>query len=158
MHARAQIASAAGEQRRHLVSHATVSDRSIACLTPLLLFLCAPLSLPRSSSSSSSSSRCINFANEKLQQFFNNYTFKLEESVYASEKIAFDHVSYIDNQPVLDLIEIKPRGILPMIDEELRMPNGTDKSFIDKLHTSNQTVKPYGKVLSNPNNFLVRRQ
>lgn len=45
-----------------------------------------------------------------------------------------------------------------MIDEELRMPNGTDKSFIDKLHTSNQTVKPYGKVLSNPNNFLVRRQ
>jgi len=121
------------------VSHASSS------FPPALLSLLPPFS-------------CINFANEKLQQFFNNYTFKLEESVYASEKIAFDHVSYIDNQPVLDLIEIKPRGILPMIDEELRMPNGTDKSFIDKLHTSNQAVKPYGKVLSNPNNFLVRRR
>ena len=36
------------------------------------------------------------------------------------------------------------------------MPNGTDKSFIDKLHQSNASAKPYSKVLSNPNNFLVR--
>ena len=40
--------------------------------------------------------------------------------MYQSEKIAFDHVTYIDNQPVLDLIELKPKGILPMIDEEVR--------------------------------------
>jgi len=99
---------------------------------------------------------CINFANEKLQQFFNNYTFKLEETVYASEKIQFSHVTYIDNQPVLDLIEQKPKGILPSIDEELRMPNGSDKSFIDKLHQTNANVKPYGTVRSNPLNFLVR--
>jgi len=99
---------------------------------------------------------CINFANEKLQQYFNNYTFKLEESVYKAEQIAFDHVAYIDNQPVLDLIEQKPKGILPMIDEELRMPNGSDKSFVDKLHVANERVKPYGKVLSDPSNFLVR--
>jgi myosin heavy subunit len=26
-------------------------------------------------------------------------------------------VAYIDNQPVLDMIEKKPHGILPMIDE-----------------------------------------
>ena len=99
---------------------------------------------------------CINFANEKLQQFFNNYTFKLEESVYQQEKISFAHVAYIDNQPVLDLIESKPKGILSMIDEELRMPNGSDKSFVEKMHQANAAVKPYGKVLSNPMNFLVR--
>lgn len=57
---------------------------------------------------------------------------------------------------MLDLIEMKVRGILPMVDEELRMPNGSDRSFIDKMHQANGAVKPYGKVLSNPMNFLVR--
>lgn len=53
---------------------------------------------------------CINFTNEKLQQFFNAHTFKLEEQLYQSEKIKFAHVQYIDNQPILDLIEQKPVG------------------------------------------------
>ena len=49
------------------------------------------------------------FSLSLLLQFFNFYTFKLEETVYAQEKIDFKHVSYIDNQPVLDLIEMKPK-------------------------------------------------
>lgn len=93
---------------------------------------------------------------EKLQQYFNHYTFRLEETVYAQEKISFDHVSYIDNQPVLDLIEQKPSGILFRIDEELKMPNGSDRSFIDKLHGAHVQTKPYAKVLSNPQNFMIR--
>ncbi len=52
---------------------------------------------------------CINFTNEKLQQFFNQHTFTLEERVYRQEGIKFTSVVYIDNQPVLDLIEKKPR-------------------------------------------------
>ena len=48
---------------------------------------------------------CINYANEKLQQYFNQHTFKLEEETYKREQIKFSHVHYIDNQPVLDLIE-----------------------------------------------------
>jgi myosin heavy subunit len=43
-----------------------------------------------------------------------------------------------------------------MIDEELRMPNGTDKSFIDKLHMAHTATKPYVKVLANPMNFQIR--
>jgi myosin heavy subunit len=83
---------------------------------------------------------CINFTNEKLQQFFNQYTFKKEELLYQSENIKFDHISYIDNQPVLDLIENKPSGLLPLLDEEVKMPKGSDKSWMDKLiqvHSSN---------------------
>lgn len=99
---------------------------------------------------------CINFANEKLQQHFNSHTFKLEERVYNEEKIQFQHVEYIDNQPVLDLIEMKPQGILPMIDEELRMPKSTDKSFLEKLHLAHDKKKEYGKVLSQPDNFIVK--
>jgi myosin heavy subunit len=48
---------------------------------------------------------CINYTNEKLQQHFNQHTFKLEENVYIQEGIKFDKINYIDNQPVLDLIE-----------------------------------------------------
>jgi len=77
---------------------------------------------------------CINFTNEKLQQFFNFHTFKQEEKCYKEEQIKFKKVPYIDNQPVLDLIEKKPHGILPMVDEELIVPKGTDLTFINKLH------------------------
>lgn len=55
---------------------------------------------------------CINFTNEKLQQKFNQTTFKEEEMVYQSEQITYDHVEFIDNQDVLDLIEKKPNGLL----------------------------------------------
>ena len=48
---------------------------------------------------------CINFANEKLQQHFTSYTFKMENALYKSEGIDFKGVPYIDNQNVLDLLE-----------------------------------------------------
>ena len=41
---------------------------------------------------------CINYANERLQQLFNNSTFKEEETVYRQEGIQFQHVDFIDNQ------------------------------------------------------------
>ena len=44
---------------------------------------------------------CINFTNEKLQQHFNQYTFKLEEKLYQSEGVKYEHIVFIDNQPVL---------------------------------------------------------
>eukprot|EP00808_Paulinella_micropora_P005871 g56997.t1 len=98
---------------------------------------------------------CINFANEKLQQFFNQHTFKKEEAVYRSEKIKFDHVEYIDNQPVLDLIEKKPNGILYMVDEELKMPKGTDMTLNNKMITRHAQTKEFSRVLKHADMFMV---
>jgi myosin heavy subunit len=98
---------------------------------------------------------CINYANEKLQQYFNNHTFRLEESLYQSEGIQFAHVTYIDNQPVLDMIEQKPTGILSSIDEELRMPKGSDSTWIVKQHSNLKTNKFYKTVLSSQDLFVV---
>ncbi|GMH64517.1 hypothetical protein TrLO_g13461 [Triparma laevis f. longispina] len=84
---------------------------------------------------------CINFTNEKLQQHFNTNTFKEEESVYVSEGIKFEKVPFIDNQPVLDLIEKKPVGLLVLLDEEIRLPKGNDAKWLEKCdnnHTSHQ--------------------
>ena len=75
---------------------------------------------------------CINFANEKLQQHFTSYTFKMENALYESEGIDFKGVPYIDNQNVLDLLEKKRTGLFSMLNEELRVPRGSSKGFYNK--------------------------
>lgn len=76
---------------------------------------------------------CINFCNEKLQQHFNQHTFKEEEELYRTEGIKYTPVKFIDNQPVLNLIEKAPKGILVMLDEEIVAPNGSDERFLSKI-------------------------
>mmetsp|Transcript_41208 Transcript_41208/g.68864 ORF Transcript_41208/g.68864 Transcript_41208/m.68864 type:complete len:1215 (-) Transcript_41208:481-4125(-) len=98
---------------------------------------------------------CINFANEKLQQFFNFWTFKKEEKVYETEQIDFKKVKFIDNQGVLDLIEKKREGILGMIDEEIRIPKGSDTTFMKKLESKHVKTKEFKRVLRRPDNFIV---
>jgi myosin heavy subunit len=98
---------------------------------------------------------CINFANEKLQQFFNAHTFKKEEEVYAYERIQYEHVEYIDNQPVLDLIE-KKQGILLLIDEEIKVPKGDDRTLMAKLTKVHGATAEFVKIMKRPQNFCVK--
>ncbi|KAH0048539.1 myosin-2, partial [Aureobasidium melanogenum] len=78
---------------------------------------------------------CINYANEKLQQEFNQHVFKLEQEEYLREEIDWKFIDFSDNQPCIDLIEGK-LGVLALLDEESRLPMGSDESFVTKLHTS----------------------
>lgn len=99
---------------------------------------------------------CINFTNEMLQQHFNTHTFKLEEQIYKAEKIKFKHVEFTDNQPMVDLIKKRPHGIMPLLDEELRVPRGSDKGFIGKLHEAHSRNRVYKRFLKNPQFFVVK--
>ncbi|CAD7941448.1 unnamed protein product [Amoebophrya sp. A25] len=76
---------------------------------------------------------CINYTNERLQQFFNEFVFKLEESLYNREGIPWDPLDFPDNQASVDLLEQKPTGIFAMLDEECMVPNGSDQGFVNKL-------------------------
>jgi myosin heavy subunit len=77
---------------------------------------------------------CINYTNEMLQQHFNNNTFKLEEEIYNTEGITWEAIDFIDNEPMIDLITKRRVGILPLLDEELKLlGRGNDKSFLSKL-------------------------
>ncbi|XP_010149156.1 PREDICTED: unconventional myosin-Vb-like, partial [Eurypyga helias] len=62
---------------------------------------------------------CINYANEKLQQQFNWYVFKLEQEEYMKEGIPWTLIDFYDNQPCIDLIEAK-LGILDLLNEECK--------------------------------------
>ena len=91
---------------------------------------------------------CINYANEKLQQEFNQHVFKLEQEEYVKEEIEWSFIEFNDNQPCIDLIENK-LGILSLLDEESRLPAGSDESWTQKLY---QTLdkSPTNKVFSKP--------
>ncbi|XP_068595560.1 unconventional myosin-Va-like [Brachionichthys hirsutus] len=78
---------------------------------------------------------CINYANEKLQQQFNQHVFKLEQEEYMKEEIPWTLIDFFDNQPCINLIEAK-LGVLDLLDEECKMPQGSDGSWAQKLYNT----------------------
>lgn len=85
---------------------------------------------------------CINYANEKLQQYFLSYVLKKEQEVYINEGIPFQKIVPRDNEDVLALIESKPEGIFARLEEELKVPKGTDLGFLKKVE------KDHGKKVT----------
>ncbi|XP_069042124.1 unconventional myosin-Vb [Lepisosteus oculatus] len=84
---------------------------------------------------------CINYANEKLQQQFTQRVFQLEQEEYVREGIPWSRVEFSDNQPCIALIE-GPLGVLDLLDEECRMPKGSDESWARKLYEQQQNQNP----------------
>merc|ERR1719479_881992 len=76
---------------------------------------------------------CINFCNEKLQQFFNHHMFVLEQEEYVREGIEWEMVDFgMDLEATIQCME-KPMGLMAILEEETMFPKATDKSFEDKL-------------------------
>uniref|UniRef100_A0A8C4QYA4 Slow myosin heavy chain 1 n=3 Tax=Eptatretus burgeri TaxID=7764 RepID=A0A8C4QYA4_EPTBU len=77
---------------------------------------------------------CINFTNEKLQQFFNHHMFVLEQEEYKREGIDWVFIDFgMDLQACIDLIE-KPLGIMSILEEECMFPKANDTTFKAKLY------------------------
>ncbi|XP_069604510.1 myosin-1B [Ranitomeya imitator] len=77
---------------------------------------------------------CINFTNEKLQQFFNHHMFVLEQEEYKKEGIDWEFIDFgMDLAACIELIE-KPLGIFSILEEECMFPKATDTSFKNKLY------------------------
>uniref|UniRef100_A0A8C1L4K9 Unconventional myosin-VI n=1 Tax=Cyprinus carpio TaxID=7962 RepID=A0A8C1L4K9_CYPCA len=81
---------------------------------------------------------CINYCNEKLQQFFNERILKEEQELYQREGLGVNEVHYVDNQDCIDLVEAKLVGILDILDEENRLPQPSDQHFTDTVHSKHK--------------------
>ncbi|XP_006167320.2 unconventional myosin-IXa isoform X5 [Tupaia chinensis] len=87
---------------------------------------------------------CINFANERLQHYFNQHIFKLEQEEYRAEGISWHNIDYIDNTCCINLISKKPTGLLHLLDEESNFPQATNQTLLDKFkhqHEGNSYIE-----------------
>ncbi|KAJ8601169.1 hypothetical protein CTAYLR_008278 [Chrysophaeum taylorii] len=75
---------------------------------------------------------CINYCNEKLQAFFNDYVFSKELIEYEREGVSLEFVDDRESK-TLELLEHKRHGVFAMIDEEVSVPRGNDEALLSKL-------------------------
>ncbi|KAJ8272928.1 hypothetical protein GJAV_G00095070 [Gymnothorax javanicus] len=86
----------------------------------------------------------INYANEKLQEYFNKHIFSLEQLEYNKEGLMWQDINWMDNGECLDLIE-KKLGLLALINEESHFPKATDSTLLAKLHAQHSKNSFYVK-------------
>ncbi|XP_020900789.1 unconventional myosin-VI [Exaiptasia diaphana] len=109
---------------------------------------------------------CINYCNEKLQQFFNDRILKQEQELYDREGLGVKSVKYMDNQDCIGLIESKKTGILDTLDEESKLPKPTAAHFTTEIHNKHKdhfrltiprkSPLMYHRKLRDDEGFLIR--
>ncbi|XP_058876562.1 unconventional myosin-X-like [Acipenser ruthenus] len=97
----------------------------------------------------------INYANEKLQEYFNKHIFSLEQLEYNKEGLVWEDINWMDNGECLDLIE-KKLGLLALINEESHFPKATDGTLLAKLHCQHSQNPFYVKPRVAVHNFGVK--
>ncbi|XP_014645274.1 PREDICTED: unconventional myosin-XV [Ceratotherium simum simum] len=99
---------------------------------------------------------CINYANENLQYLFNKIVFQEEQEEYIREQIDWREISFADNQPCINLISLKPYGILRILDDQCCFPQATDHTFLQKCHYHHGANPLYSKPKMPLPEFTIR--
>ncbi|KAM3925010.1 unconventional myosin-IXa isoform 2-T2 [Leptodactylus fuscus] len=76
---------------------------------------------------------CINFANERLQHYFNQHLFQLEQEQYRLEGISWNNINYTNNEGCINLISKRPTGLIQLLDEESNFPQATHQTLLEKF-------------------------
>ena len=110
---------------------------------------------------------CINLANEKLQQSFNEHVFKEEQKLYVEEGIDWSFVDYLDNIDVLELLEGTSRsettpsvlppniGIFPLLDEACRLPRATNEDLAVTIRAKLKNHPRFSAPKRDPTTFCI---
>ena len=77
---------------------------------------------------------CINLCNEVLQQQFNKFVFKAEQSLYEAEGILWSSISFPDNVDVIDVISGRFNSVLSILDETCLLQSSTDATFVSRVY------------------------
>ena len=90
---------------------------------------------------------CINYCNEKLQHFFGEHVVSQELEAYREDGIDIAALSrstgakdasgaffaFENNAPCLDMLEASHVGMFALVDEETRLPKGSDAALLTKI-------------------------
>jgi len=96
----------------------------------------------------------INFVNEKLQQFFNNHMFVVEQELYQSEGLDVVMMDFGMDLAACIIMFEKPLGIWSILEEESNFPKATDKTYEDKVkaqHLGKSPSMAKAKSATDPN-------
>jgi len=88
----------------------------------------------------------INFANEKLMQYFNIYIFQMEEKECRDEGVACPQLQFADNSAVMVLLEAKPTGLMALIHDEVLVPNASDANLLTKMNEAHRGASMYRQM------------
>ena len=77
-----------------------------------------------------------------VQRQFNKSIFEVEQAEYESEGVDWTYIEFRDNQPVLDLIEAAPDGILAFLDAQVN--SGGDAATKDSNFVSGESKGTLG--------------
>lgn len=100
---------------------------------------------------------CINFANERLQQFFNVQLLESEQQEYLSQSISWDSIYIASNQDVIDLIDGRPQGILAILNSACKLPKADDETFTNDLFSLQNNHKRLKQIKQLPNKQAGQR-
>ncbi|KFD55371.1 hypothetical protein M513_03711 [Trichuris suis] len=101
---------------------------------------------------------CVNYVNEKVQQFFVRVSFCTEQLEYNEEEIAWGQSvgQCLANDAVINLLTKKPNGILQLLADECNFPKGSDESFVVKCDSCHQDNDAYIKKKTNAHEFTIQ--
>ncbi|XP_046849566.1 unconventional myosin-IXa-like isoform X3 [Xenia sp. Carnegie-2017] len=100
---------------------------------------------------------CINYANEKLQFYFNHHIFRMEQDEYKQEGIDWSDVYYVDNSSCLDLIHGKPTGLFQLLDEESGLSGNvaSDTTLLAKFENHHESHDCFERSRMGPTFTIV---
>merc|ERR1712130_360362 len=87
---------------------------------------------------------CINYTNEKLQQFFNYHIIKSEQEEYIRESVFWTPLTVPDNEDYITFVEDKEYGFFKILDSACNAPKPTCEAFMQDLfkrHGKNPCIK-----------------
>uniref|UniRef100_A0A0N4ZUU0 Myosin motor domain-containing protein n=1 Tax=Parastrongyloides trichosuri TaxID=131310 RepID=A0A0N4ZUU0_PARTI len=109
---------------------------------------------------------CINYSNEKLQQFFNDRILKQEQDLYEKEGLDIGKIEFSDNLDCILVMEGKGTGIIDLLNEEMRLPKPSYGHFTESVlqkHNGNfrieiprkSAIKEHRNI-KNDEGFIIR--
>merc|ERR1711879_910144 len=80
---------------------------------------------------------CINFTNEKLQNFFNKNIIESEQEEYLRESVVWTEIEVPNSQPMIDLVEDSKMGMFTILDSQCQAPKPDVEAFDQEFFKKN---------------------